>query len=71
MFLKEKKYDFLKLYVNRFMIFKKTKIFLGNKISLSQNCGAFFFTPSYYLLILYALNIYNIHIKVKINKLNF
>ena len=49
MFLKEKKYDFLKLYVNRFMIFKKTKIFLGNKISLSQNCGAFFLL----LLIIY------------------
>ena len=26
-------YDFLKSYVNRFMIFGKTKIFLGNKTS--------------------------------------
>ena len=26
-------YDFLKLYVNRFTIFGKTKIFLGNKTS--------------------------------------
>lgn len=70
MFLKEKKKDFFKLCVNRFMIFSKTKILLGNKIKFifHKIVGLFFILPIIYL---YVLNIYNIHIKVKINKLNF
>lgn len=52
MFLKEKKKDFFKLCVNRFMIFSKTKILLGNKIKfIFHKIVGLFFNSSYYLLI--------------------